>query len=46
VKDILGLMGDAVDNIPWHSRIGEKTAIKLVQQFGSLEGVIENAGAS
>ncbi len=43
VKDILGLMGDAVDNIPGIPGIGEKTATKLVQQFGSLEGVIENA---
>jgi DNA polymerase-1 len=42
VKDILGLMGDAVDNIPGIPGIGEKTAIKLMQQFGSLEGVIEN----
>ncbi|MCB9182328.1 MAG: DNA polymerase I [Flavobacteriales bacterium] len=42
VKDILGLMGDAVDNIPGIPGIGEKTAMKLVQQFGSLEGVIEN----
>ncbi len=41
VKDILGLMGDAVDNIPGIPGIGEKTAIKLVQQFGSLEGVID-----
>lgn len=40
VKDILGLMGDAVDNIPGIPGIGEKTAMKLVQQFGSLEGVI------
>jgi DNA polymerase-1 len=43
VKDILGLMGDAVDNIPGIPGIGEKTAMKLVQQFGSLEGVLENA---
>ena len=43
VKDILGLMGDAVDNIPGIPGIGEKTAMKLVQQFGSLEGVIEGA---
>lgn len=42
VIDILGLMGDAVDNIPGIPGIGEKTAMKLVQQFGSLEGVIEN----
>ncbi|MDQ3101657.1 MAG: DNA polymerase, partial [Bacteroidota bacterium] len=40
VADILGLMGDAVDNIPGIPGIGEKTAIKLVQQFGSLEQVI------
>lgn len=44
VKDILGLMGDAVDNIPGIPGIGEKTAIKLVQQFGSLEGVLEHVG--
>lgn len=43
VKDILGLMGDAVDNIPGIPGIGEKTAMKLVQQFGSLEAVIDNA---
>ena len=43
VKDILGLMGDAVDNIPGIPGIGEKTAMKLIQQFGSLEGVLENA---
>ena len=43
VRDILGLMGDAVDNIPGIPGIGEKTAMKLVQQFGSLEGVIEGS---
>jgi DNA polymerase-1 len=43
VRDILGLMGDAVDNIPGIPGIGEKTAVKLIQQFGSLEGVIEGA---
>lgn len=41
VRDILGLMGDAVDNIPGIPGIGEKTAVKLVKQFGSLEGVLE-----
>ncbi|HQZ42947.1 MAG TPA: 5'-3' exonuclease H3TH domain-containing protein, partial [Flavobacteriales bacterium] len=40
VIDILGLMGDAVDNIPGIPGIGEKTAMKLVKQFGSLEGVL------
>ncbi len=43
VKDILGLMGDSVDNIPGIPGIGEKTATKLIRQFGSLEGVIEGA---
>lgn len=44
VRDILGLMGDAVDNIPGIPGVGEKTAMKLVQEFGSLEAVIERAG--
>ena len=41
VLDILGLLCDAVDNIPGIPGIGEKTAMKLVKQFGSLEGVID-----
>ena len=43
VIDILGLMGDAVDNIPGLPGVGEKTAIKLVNEFGSVEDVIKNA---
>ncbi len=43
VRDILGLMGDAVDNIPGIPGVGEKTAMKLVQEYGSLEQVIEKA---
>ncbi len=43
VIDILGLMGDAVDNIPGVPGIGEKTAMKLVNEFGSVENVIKNA---
>ena len=43
VIDILGLMGDAVDNIPGIPGVGEKTAMKLVARFGSVEGVIENS---
>ena len=43
VIDILGLMGDAVDNIPGLPGVGEKTAIKLLKEFGSLEGVLANA---
>jgi len=42
VIDILGLWGDASDNIPGVPGIGEKTAKKLVAQFGSVEGLIEN----
>lgn len=41
VIDILGLMGDASDNIPGCPGIGEKTAIKLVQEFGSIEKLLE-----
>ena len=41
VADVLGLAGDASDNIPGVPGIGEKTAAKLVQQFGSLEGVLQ-----
>lgn len=43
VIDILGLMGDAADNIPGLPGVGEKTAIKLVHEFGSVENVIKNA---
>ena len=43
VIDILGLWGDAVDNIPGIPGIGEKTAKKLVQQFGSVEGIIAHS---
>lgn len=42
VIDILGLMGDSVDNIPGVPGVGEKTAKKLVQEYGSVEGVYEN----
>lgn len=43
VIDILGLWGDAVDNIPGIPGIGEKTAKKLIQEFGSIENLIANA---
>ncbi len=43
VIDILGLWGDAVDNIPGIPGIGEKTSKKLIAQYGSVEGLIENA---
>lgn len=43
VIDILGLMGDAVDNIPGIPGVGEKTAAKLLAEYGTLEKVLENA---
>ncbi|WP_134089581.1 DNA polymerase I [Olivibacter sp. XZL3] len=42
VIDILGLWGDAVDNIPGIPGVGEKTAKKLIQEFGSIEEIIAN----
>jgi 5'-3' exonuclease len=40
--DVKALMGDASDNYPGVRGIGEKTALKLVQQYGSIEGIVEN----
>lgn len=42
--DVKALMGDSSDNIPGVPGIGEKTAVKLISQFGSLDGVYENTG--
>ncbi|NJD90688.1 MAG: DNA polymerase I [Geobacter sp.] len=44
VIDILGLAGDSSDNIPGVPGIGEKTAIKLVQEYGSMDGLLARAG--
>jgi DNA polymerase I len=44
VPDILGLAGDSSDNIPGVPGIGEKTAIKLIQEFGSLDQLLERSG--
>jgi DNA polymerase-1 len=43
VIDILGLMGDAVDNIPGIAGVGEKTAAKLLKEYDTLENILENA---
>ncbi|ADL52427.1 DNA polymerase I [Clostridium cellulovorans] len=40
--DVKGLMGDASDNIPGVPGIGEKTAYKLIKEYGSIEGVLDN----
>ena len=42
VIDMLGLMGDASDNIPGCPGVGEKTAQKLIAQFGSIENLLEH----
>ena len=43
--DVKALMGDTSDNIPGIPGIGEKTALKLIQQFGSLQGALDSASA-
>ncbi|WP_026309982.1 DNA polymerase I [Niabella aurantiaca] len=43
VIDVLGLMGDAVDNIPGIAGVGEKTAAKLLAEYETLENVVANA---
>ncbi|MFH1655325.1 MAG: DNA polymerase I [Candidatus Omnitrophota bacterium] len=42
ITDLIGLMGDAADNIPGVKGIGEKTAVNLLAQFGSLENLLKN----
>lgn len=44
VIDMLGLMGDTADNIPGCPGVGEKTAQKLIAEFGSIEQLLENTG--
>ncbi|MBK7475002.1 MAG: DNA polymerase I [Haliscomenobacter sp.] len=45
VRDVLGLQGDSVDNIPGIPGIGPKTAVQLLAEFGTVEGVIANAAS-
>lgn len=42
VIDLLGLMGDTADNVPGCPGVGEKTAVKLINQFGSIDNLLEN----
>ena len=44
IVDYLSLVGDTVDNVPGVAKVGPKTAAKWIAQYGSLDGVIENAG--
>lgn len=43
ITDLKGLMGDSSDNIPGVPGVGEKTAIKLLDEYGSIENLLENA---
>lgn len=42
IIDMKGLMGDASDNYPGVTKVGEKTAIKLLKQYGTIEGIYEH----
>ena len=42
IPDVLALMGDSIDNIPGVKGVGEKTAVKLIGQFGSVDRIYEN----
>lgn len=44
VIDLLALMGDKVDNIPGCPGVGEKTAVKLIQDFGSVDQLLQRTG--
>ena len=45
VIDLLGLMGDKADNIPGCPGVGEKTAVKLIDEFGNIERLLEDYGS-
>ena len=44
IVDFLSLTGDAVDNVPGVDKVGPKTAVKWISQYGSLDAVMEHAG--
>ena len=43
--DWLALVGDSVDNVPGVDKVGPKTAVKWLEQYGSLDAIVEHAGA-
>ena len=45
IVDYLSLVGDAVDNVPGVEKVGPKTAVKWITEYGSLDGVIANAAS-
>lgn len=45
IVDYLSLVGDTVDNVPGVDKVGPKTAAKWIAQYGSLDGIIENAAS-
>jgi 5'-3' exonuclease len=45
IIDLKGLIGDSSDNYPGVKGVGEKTAVKLLQQYESIEGILENLGS-
>ncbi len=45
IVDYLALVGDSVDNVPGVDKVGPKTAVKLLEEHGSLDGIVAAAGA-
>ena len=45
VIDLLALMGDSADNFPGCPGVGEKTASKLINEFGTVENLLENTAS-
>ena len=45
IVDFYSLVGDAVDNVPGVSKVGPKTAVKWISQYGSLDAIVANAGS-
>ena len=43
IVDYLALVGDTVDNVPGVAKVGPKTAVKWLEQYGSLDGVVAHA---